>query len=446
LATVELAIAANASGRETLSALTSFLSPYTGIVRNIVEFLHAPDEGRLIALGCALAEGEPVVAAPVVDHTGGCHWDRDLALAAALGEAVERYSAAYVPEARLITASAAKLGPEAVDPNRFALFNDVQYAIEEFPFRRFQRQTRLRWVEGFALPDGERAYLPAQLAYLHRAADDEEPIAYSTSNGVACSTTLADAVLAGLFELVERDAFMLAWYNRLSLPRLTFEFDAALSELVQRFFAPAGLRYSLIDLSVFFDIPAVLGVVHGPPGQLGALGVGAGCAATVQEAARKALSESFSVRRWARDMAFDNPERRPHSPSEICTFDDHILFYAEEPNAEHAAFLDSSDVSRETSEIPPLEGTTARQQIEAICDRLARKCVTAYAVDVTAPDVRSAGLRVARVIAPELCPLDYFDTARFLGGRRMYFAAYETGLLEQPLAYADLNVYPHPFP
>ena len=51
-----------------------------------------------------------------------------------------------------------------------------------------------------------------------------EPVllAPSTSSGLACHGSLEEASLSGLFELVERDAFMLVWSNRLSLPRLTW--------------------------------------------------------------------------------------------------------------------------------------------------------------------------------------------------------------------------------
>jgi hypothetical protein len=35
---------------------------------------------------------------------------------------------------------------------------------------------------------------------------------------------------------------------------------------------------------------------------------------------------------------------------------------------------------------------------------------------------------------------------RFVGGERLYRAAYDLGLREQPLAPGDLNPDPHPFP
>jgi ribosomal protein S12 methylthiotransferase accessory factor len=72
--------------------------------------------------------------------------------------------------------------------------------------------------------------------------------------------------------------------------------------------------------------------------------------------------------------------------------------------------------------------------------------VSAYAVDVTSPDVGGEGFHVVRVIAPELCQLDVIERARFLGGSRLYEAAYQVGLVPCPLTVADLNPDPHPFP
>jgi ribosomal protein S12 methylthiotransferase accessory factor len=81
-----------------------------------------------------------------------------------------------------------------------------------------------------------------------------------------------------------------------------------------------------------------------------------------------------------------------------------------------------------------------------LTDRLAQEALSAYAVDVTAPDVRAAGLSVVRVLVPELCQLDLFHRGRFLGGRRLYEAAWKLGLRGQPLAVHEVNPDPHPFP
>jgi len=431
----------------TLPQLRTFVSPLTGVVRSTAETLAAPDESRLVSIGCELADGRVTIGASLDSYTGSEHWSRDLAEAAAIGEALERYAGSYVPKERVVVAAAEDLGG-AVDPGRFALFSDDQYSRGGFPFLPFRRDTVVGWVEGFSIPDGRRAFLPAQLVYMPwgRRVSCEIRIGHATSSGLACAATLEEAILVGLLELVERDAFMLVWHDRLSLPLLGWSGDEAIARVDERYFAPSRLRYSAVDLSVFFGVPTVLGVVHGPRAALGALGVGAACAPRVEIAWRKALSEAFSVQRWVRDRALEEPDRLGRPAATIGNFDDHTLYYADEPHAERAAFLDASAERRELRSVEPLEGEDVLAQIEAVCCRLAEHGVSAYAVDVTSPDVASAGLHVVHVIAPELCQLDVVEGARFLGGRRLYHAAFEAGLVAQPLEPRDLNPDPHPFP
>ena len=49
-------------------------------------------------------------------------------------------------------------------------------------------------------------------------------------------------------------------------------------------------------------------------------------------------------------------------------------------------------------------------------------------------------------MTPELCALDVFGGAPYRGGKRLYRAAFDAGLLDQPLTYDDLNPLPHPYP
>ena len=92
------------------------------------------------------------------------------------------------------------------------------------------------------------------------------------------------------------------------------------------------------------------------------------------------------------------------------------------------------------------EDTVAVQCKAEIVRRLGERGVSAYAVDVTSPDVEELGLRVARVITPELCALDVFGAAPYRGGERLYRAAFDDGLLDVPLTYDELNPLPHPYP
>ena len=420
------------------------VSSYTGIVRSLDECLASSAEPRLYRATCEVHGGDELVGSPLhhCSGIGGAGVTRAEAAAAAVGEALERYSASYVPRERLLVATARELGPAAVAPERFALFSERQHASRGFPFCRFTLDTRVAWVEGQMLPGGGAAFLPAELVFLGDARVGERPIGYATSSGAACGEARADTLARGICELLERDAFMIAWTARLSLPLLEWSAAPALVELDRRFFAPTGLAYAAVDLSRFHDLPSVLGVVRAPAGFPGALGVGAGTAATVERAWFKALAEAFAARSAGAKLELLEPGTYGLHGEGVKSFEDHIRYYADEARATVTGFLDAGSARTPVDEVRPLTGDL----VAALCARVVAAGSSVYAVDVTSPDVAALGLVVTKVVAPELCALDVVQGARFLGGRRLYEAAAELGLGKGPLSESDLNPDPHPFP
>jgi ribosomal protein S12 methylthiotransferase accessory factor len=403
--------------------LADVVSPYVGLVTELGELLPSPDDARQFHVVAVPADPSFTLGrrGGMPGHPGsayGC--DRGRASAAAVGEAVERYSAAYVPEERLVIATGRELGPLAPAPESFALFAPEQHASAGFPFVPFTADTRISWTSGVRLPDGAEAWLPAQLVHLG-AIGDEPTIAYSTSNGLAAGPDRDSALSAALFELVERDAFMLTWNTRRSFPLLDWERSSRLRAYYHRYLAPARARLSAVDLSSVHDVPVVLAIVRGRPG---ALVVGAGAAPTVEEAWLKAVTEAYAVRKAARERVLAGLE----PPAKVLDFPDHIAFYAYEENARRAAFLDASAERRAPASVAPVGGDLATH--------LAARGIDTYAVDVTSPDVREAGLCVMRAVAPRLIPLDVRHDARFLGGDRQRVAC----------RFGELNPDPHPFP
>lgn len=412
--------------------LESLVSPFVGVVRGMQDVLAGPEDVRLATAWCESAFPHALVG-------GGSGPTVQDARAAAIGEAVERYSACIVDPDACVVASARELGDRAVDPARFALFSETQYRTAGFPYVRFDRDTQVAWIEGFSLPEGRPAWLPAQLVHL-AGHESEQPLCRTTSSGLACHASVGDATVAALLELLERDAFMITWKARLSWPLLDWGGHERLTEFERAFLRPTGLQWRAIDLSAFWDIPIVAAVVRGGD----TLGVGAAAAVTVERAVTKALDEAARVRTWARALRAHG-QVAPFA-DEIEEFDDHVHFYADPRNASRVRFLDGSQRRRRVESVPAIRGTTTEARIERICRRLARRRITAYAVDVTAPDVREAGLAVVRVIAPELCALDVEHSARLLGGDRLYDEPLRLGVRERRLTEADINPDPHPFP
>jgi ribosomal protein S12 methylthiotransferase accessory factor len=195
-------------------------------------------------------------------------------------------------------------------------------------------------------------------------------------------------------------------------------------------------------------VPTALALLHGAGEEDPvALAVGAASAPLARDACRKAVTEAFLVRTWARSLRSSTPSRSFRDDfGDVTTFADHVHLYALRAHADRARFLAASSVLRSISEVPRLDGDESETLLAALLERLEEIGASAYAVDVTAPDVAAAGLRVAKVLVPELCPLDVAHGARFLGGRRLYEAAWRLGLRETAVRIEDLNHDPHPFP
>jgi ribosomal protein S12 methylthiotransferase accessory factor len=431
-------------------AMRRAVSPYTGIVRSLEECLRVSTEPPLFRVTCDVARGAGLLGERL-DHVGGiggAGFTRADATAAAVGEALERYSATYVPRERLVVATATELGDDAVAPERFALFSDRQHARAGFPCEPFRSDTRVAWVEGWAVASGRRAWLPAELVFLGETLlDGCARIGYATSSGAACAASREQALERGLCELLERDAFMIVWANRLSLPRLDWSGDENLVALDRGYFAVTGLAYRVVDLSAIHGLPSFLGVVRAREGVPGALGVGAGTATDIDRAWWKSLSEAFASREAGVKLTLVEPDVTYGPRGEgVLGFDDHIRYYADHERAAGSDFLDASTVRTPAARVPLLEGAEAEERVRALCDRVRRAGSEAYAVDVTSPDVRELGQFVVKVVAPELCALDVPQAARFLGGPRLYRAAYDLGLRDTPLTEDEVNPEPHPFP
>ena len=209
----------------TLPRLRSFVSPLTGVVRSLARRSPRPTSSGSSASGASSPTAGRRSATPLESYTGSEHWSRDAAEAAAIGEALERYSGSYVPPIGSWSprADRAAAAPSTRRGSRCSRTSSTR--ARRFRSGRFGATRSSAGSTGSPCPAG--ACLPPRAARLHAvaAARRRGRVGHATSSGLACAATLEEAILAGLLELVERDAFMLAWHNRLSLPLLDWSGD-----------------------------------------------------------------------------------------------------------------------------------------------------------------------------------------------------------------------------
>jgi len=432
----------------TAAPLESFVSRLVGVVPDVHELTRGAGEPSLIRFACRPPVSRRLLGCSLAHldgASGGAGLDRDVARAAAVGEILERYSATHVPGS-MVLASAAELAGSP-DPATFALFAPEQYDEPGFPFAPFDRETMLGWVPALSLPERRPTWLPTQLALLvGRVAPSESPIAQQTSSGLACGASFEEAALSALYEVLERDAFMLAWSNRLELPLIPWEGEAALAAVGRRLLGSARVSVATVDASCFWGVPTVIAVVQGRPGDGAALAVGAAACATVEHAWSKAVAEACCVRIWLLHLRRHEPWQVPLEPSDVRDFPDHVRFHADAENARRASFLWGSSQRTRAAAIEPVRELSAAAELDGLCRRIVARGYRVLAADVTAPDVAAGGLKVVRVAVPGLVALDADHRARYLGGPRILEAAVELGLRDSPLRRDQLNSDPHPFP
>jgi len=190
--------------------------------------------------------------------------------ASALMEAMERYSGIYQGDEIRITKRFTDFAPgEAIAPNEVTLYSDAQLregrtaaAAGEHSHAppAFDPSAAIEWSPVWSLRDRRFKYLPTSLVYFFYRGPGEMP---ADSNGCAAGNTLAEAIVQGFLELVERDAYAIWWYNRLQRPAIDLaRFDDTYIRDLQARLGEHGRRLWVLDVTNDLKIPTFVAITH----------------------------------------------------------------------------------------------------------------------------------------------------------------------------------------
>src|SRR5262249_36338802 len=138
-------------------------------------------------------------------------------------------------------------------PREFPLYAEEQYAQRGFRLTKFDPAQTIEWVWGVRIADSGPILVPRDLVF---GRHDGPKLYRANSNGAACHSSFHYAVLGGIYETVERDALMVAWMNRLSLPVL-----GPPDTGFHRDLRALSLELTCVDMTTDLRIPVVLGVL-----------------------------------------------------------------------------------------------------------------------------------------------------------------------------------------
>jgi ribosomal protein S12 methylthiotransferase accessory factor len=423
------------------------VSPRVGVIRSVRPQPRGFDEPQPPYLYTAELSNFDFRTVQRQERMGaGKGWTEDGARAAAIGEAVERYCAYHWDPQRTFVATLADVGMRAITPADCVLYAAEQYARPGWPYPAWREDQPIMWIAGVAVADGEPVALPASLAYLsYPPPSPEQLFAPTTSNGLAAGPSVDAAALGGLCELMERDALMITWMNRLPAVELELATSAGIAGALHRHNAVLDVELRAFVLPTDLPATVVLAISSEDRSGVPATVVGMGCHPAPLTALTKALFELCQGRPAEASRHRENPpEGRLERFEDVRTLDDHSAFAGQEARRGEFEFLSSGGETSAVDDLDPRPEADAATELERCATILRDLGHPAAYVDLTLPDVRPCGYHVARVMAAGLQPIHFGFGEERLGGRRLFDVPHSLGFSDAPTTIGDLNPCPHP--
>lgn len=351
----------------------------------------------------ATLAGTPFSDADVPEHAAGVGLEWDPAFMKALGEALERYSAAVYRTADFEPEPTNPIPPERfVQPEDSVDIDAIDY-----------------WHPAEHLETGETVELPAETVVFP---PPERRIRPAITTGLGFGNSGTEALLSGLYEVVERDAAMISWYSSDEPLGLDLE-DEEFETLVGRA-RSEGLETTALLLTQDVDVPVVSVCVHRDgewPRFAAAMSADLDPVAAARGALEEALQNWLELRRMGAEGASGEAGG--------------IGAYAEFPEA--AREFVSPETSVPAASVGPDSVPEGREELTAVIDRVDDAGLDAYGARITPRDIEEMGFEAVRVAVPEAQPL-FTDDPYF--GKRAASVPEEFGFESR------LDREFHPFP
>jgi ribosomal protein S12 methylthiotransferase accessory factor len=343
-------------------------------------------------------------------QAAGVDADWNAAFMKALGEGLERYCAGVYRTEGFETGTVGEVD-NAVPPSAFVRPSHDGWADP-------REDADIEWVPGENLATGGAVNLPAEFVHFPPPDDRFRP---AVTTGLGLGNATVEALLSGLYEVVERDAAMLAWYS--TFEPLGLAVDDDVFETLRARARSEDLAVTPLLLTQDVDVPVVAAAVHREEWPRFAIGTGAHL--DVSRAARSALAEA--LQNWL--------ELRGMGPDDAADASGAIGAAAEFPERVRS-FVDAEGTVPAESVGP--EGLPAGQaHLDAVVERCRAADLAVYAARTTTRDVEALGFETVRAVAPAAQPL-FFGESYF--GERAETVPDELGF--EPRLDRDH----HPFP
>ncbi len=435
------------SPEQTLKNYRHLVSPVSGVVTWLKlntdgsdPWLHVHTSGSNFALRSKKLSS---LRRSLRSKTVGKGSTKEQSEASALCEAIERYSCAFHGDEIRCRKSFSQFtdlkDAPAIHPNEMQLFSDYQIDnageinARNHPYNivpdRFDENALIDWSPIWSLTQNRHRYLPTCVLYSMLPEHRELTNLASDSNGCAAGNTLEEAILQGFFELVERDAFAVWWYNRIQMPEVNLDsFENEYLSHAKDYYHRHNRNLWVLDVTNDLRIPVFVAISKRTDKESEDIIYAAGAHTDPHIAALRAVCEL--------NQFFNLVEPPGHKGTGYRVDDPISLWWFKNAKVATQTYLAPSSQlpSRNRSDFQVAETEDVLEDLEHCRDIVESKGMEFLVLDNTRPDI---GMPVARVVVPGL--RHFWE--RFAPGR-LYNVPVEMGWRDSPLEESQLNPIP----
>lgn len=436
------------SKQELTKSLENYLDTQTGLFNTLLDDYESPFAVSVANLPLKVGKDEVGV--------GRTNSYSDSHLTAML-EGLERYCG-MEPRRNItnITGSYNDLKSEALDPSLLGLHFSSQYRLDHFPFEEFDPNRKIKWVWGYSITKRKPVLVPETYAYYGLNYRDglQNSFVYEISNGCALGGSILEATLHALFEIVERDAFLISWYTRLPLERIELESiqDANIQLMINRFEYLTDYEITLYNMTLDSKIPCIWAIAKNKKEEGLNILCAAGSHLNKFKAIENTLQELCGIL-IALQKKFKNRKQELKKMlkdfSLVKNMEDHSLLFGLKEAESYFDFLLKNRNSIDLSEIKTINYTNnLHLDLQEVIKHFINLDLNIIVVDQTAEELDSSGLKCVKVIVPGMLPMTFGHDMRRLQKLPRLFSVPES------LGYSIPNknellknkAIPHPFP
>jgi ribosomal protein S12 methylthiotransferase accessory factor len=371
-------------------------------------------------------------------------------------EGLER-DAGSVPRANVapIVGSYRDLADDALDPRDCGTYTDEVYASSDL-LEAFDPDQPFEWTWGYSLRDERPVLVPHRVCY-YGSGSGAGRFVLECSNGCASGGSIEEAILFGLLELIERDAFLLGWYASANLTEMDIVDSAdPVTRIMLDRARLLGYRVRLFDNRIDLAVPAVTAVAERVDGGPGLLAFTAGASLDPDTAIAGALSELCTYIPTLQASYLQRPDELEAMAADydlVAKLSDHAALFTVPKMREHALRyvepgrrVPKDELYADWERVRP-RSDDLLDDVMFCRDELVKAGHDVIVVDQTSSEQRMVGLRSVCMVVPGLVPIDFgWSLQRALHMPRTFTALRCAGLRSADLSPADLHRVPHPFP